>query len=418
MHYFAVKKGWLWCENVRVVNIAKKTGTPVYIYSHRTLAEHYLKINAAFSGIENLICYSLKANSSIAVISSLAKLGAGADIVSGGELYRALRAGIPAKKIVYAGVGKTSEEIEAALKKGVSMFNIESMPEAERINSIAGKLRKKANVAFRVNPDVDPDTHHYITTGKKENKFGINISLAAGLFIRAHKKLKNLNVTGVHIHIGSQITKTGAYVEALKKITVLISKLRASGLSITSLNIGGGLGIIYSNEKPSTPAEFAERVLPVIRPLGVRVIMEPGRFIVGNAGILLAKVTYIKKGENRNFVILDAGMNDLIRPSLYGAFHNIIPAQPAAKGKMKADIVGPICESGDFFGKNRVVPVLKEGQYLAVMSAGAYGFSMASNYNSRRKPAEVLVKDKKFFVVRKRESYEDLTRGECIPGRR
>ena len=415
MHYFAIKKGWLWGEGVRTVDIAKKTGTPVYIYSHRTLAEHYLKIDAAFSGTEHLICYSLKANSSMAVINSLAKLGSGADIVSGGELFRALRAGIPAGKIVYAGVGKTSEEIEAALKKGVSMFNIESMPEAERINSIAGKLCKKANVAFRVNPDVDPDTHHYITTGKKENKFGINISLAAGLFIRAHKKLKNLNVTGVHIHIGSQITKTGAYVEALKKIAVLISKLRESGLIITSLNIGGGLGIIYSNEKPSTPAEFAEKILPVIRPLGVRVIMEPGRFIAGNAGILLAKVTYIKKGENKNFVIVDAGMNDLIRPSLYDAYHNIIPAQPAS-GKMKADIVGPICESGDFFGKNRLVPILREGQYLAVMSAGAYGFSMASNYNSRRKPAEVLVKGNKFFVVRKRETYEDLTRGECVPG--
>ena len=416
MHYFSVRKGWLWCEGVRVVDIAKKTGTPVYIYSHRTLAEHYLKISAAFSGVENIICYSLKANSSMAVIGSLAKLGAGADIVSGGELYRALKAGMPTEKIVYAGVGKTSEEIEEALRKGVSMFNIESMPEAERINSIAGRLRKKANVAFRVNPDVDPETHHYITTGRKENKFGININLALGLFVRANRKLRNLNVTGVHIHIGSQITKTGAYVEALKKIGVLIGKLRESGLNITSLNIGGGLGIIYSNEKPSTPAEFAAKVLPLIRPLGVRLIMEPGRFIVGNAGILLAKVTYVKKGENRNFVIVDAGMNDLIRPSLYDAFHNIIPAQPAA-GKMKADIVGPICESGDFFGKNRVISVLKEGQYLAVMSAGAYGFSMASNYNSRRKPAEVLVKGKKFFIVRKRESFEDLTRGESMPER-
>ena len=415
MHYFEIKKGWLWCEGVRTVDIAKKTGTPVYIYSHRTLAEHYLKMDEAFSATEHLICYSLKANSSMAIVGSLAKLGAGADIVSGGELYRALRAGIPAGKIVYAGVGKTPEEIEAALRKGVAMFNIESMPEAEAINRIAGKLRKKVNVAFRVNPDVDANTHHYITTGKKENKFGININLALNLFIKAHRKLNNLNVTGVHIHIGSQITKIEAYVRALLKISALIKKLRGAGLDITSLNIGGGLGIIYSNESPATPAEFAEKILPVIHPLGVSLIMEPGRFIVGNAGILLTKVTYVKNGESKNFVIVDAGMNDLIRPSLYDAYHNIIPAQPAS-GKMKADIVGPICESGDFFGKNRLVPILREGQYLAVMSAGAYGFSMASNYNSRRKPAEVLVKGNKFFVVRKRETYEDLTRGECVPG--
>ncbi len=415
MHYFVLKKGWLWCEGVRTVDIAKKTGTPVYIYSHRTLVEHYLKMADAFSVVDHLICYSLKANSSMAVIGTLAKLGAGADIVSGGELYRALRAGIPAGKIVYAGVGKTAEEIEAAIRKGVAMFNIESMPEAEEINRIAGRLRKKVNVAFRVNPDVDPDTHHYITTGKKENKFGINISLALNIIIKAHKKLKNLNVTGVHIHIGSQITKVRAYVEALLKISSLIKKLRAAGLNINTLNIGGGLGIIYFDENPATPAEFAGKVLPVILPLGIRVVMEPGRFIVGNAGILLAKVTYIKKGESKKFVIVDAGMNDLIRPSLYDAYHNIVPAQPAG-GRMKADIVGPICESGDFFGKNRTLPVLKEGQYLAIMSAGAYGFSMASNYNSRRKPAEVLVKGNKYFVVRKRETYKDLTRGECVPG--
>ncbi len=415
MHYFVLKKGWLWCEGVRTVDIAKKTGTPVYIYSHRTLVEHYLKMADAFSVVDHLICYSLKANSSMAVIGTLAKLGAGADIVSGGELYRALRAGIPAGKIVYAGVGKTAEEIEAAIRKGVAMFNIESMPEAEEINRIAGRLRKKVNVAFRVNPDVDPDTPHYITTGKKENKFGINISLALNIIIKAHKKLKNLNVTGVHIHIGSQITKVRAYVEALLKISSLIKKLRAAGLNINTLNIGGGLGIIYFDENPATPAEFAGKVLPVILPLGIRVVMEPGRFIVGNAGILLAKVTYIKKGESKKFVIVDAGMNDLIRPSLYDAYHNIVPAQPAG-GRMKADIVGPICESGDFFGKNRTLPVLKEGQYLAIMSAGAYGFSMASNYNSRRKPAEVLVKGNKYFVVRKRETYKDLTRGECVPG--
>ena len=400
MHYFAVKNGWLYCEDVKAVDIAKKTGSPVYLYSHRTITEHYLKIDRAFASIPHLVCYAMKANSSLAILASMAKLGAGADIVSGGELYRALKAGIPSKKIVYAGVGKTEEEIEYALKQGICRFNIESMPEAERINSVARLLKKKPDIAFRVNPDVDADTHHYITTGKKENKFGLNISLVKALFVKAHRSFKSLNVTGVHIHIGSQIT--------------LIQELRAAGLTINSLNIGGGLGIVYSDESPSTPVDFAKKVLPLIRPLGVNIIMEPGRFIVGNAGALLAKVSYIKKGENKNFIIVDAGMNDLIRPSLYDAYHNIISAQPA-KGKMKADIVGPICESGDFFGKGRVMPVLKSGQYIAVMSAGAYGFSMASNYNSRRKPAEVLVKGNKWMVVRKRETYADLVKGESIP---
>ena len=411
MHYFGFKKGELFCENVKVSSIAKKAGTPVYIYSKKTVVEHFRKINEAFAGIDHLICYALKANANMGIIKTLQKEGCGADIVSGGELYKALKAGISPEKIVYAGVGKTKEEIETAIKNRIFMFNIESLPEAERINAVAAKLKKTVEVAIRINPDVDADTHHYITTGKKENKFGLNISKAIEIY-KAVAGFKNLRVTGIHTHIGSQITTVEPYVLTLKKVIALRQELFKYGIVINRLNIGGGLGIIYKNETPSTPAGFAEKVLPLLRPLGVKVIMEPGRFIVGNAGILVAEVQYIKKGEVKNYVILDAGMNDLIRPSLYDAFHDIVAVKKTA-GKLKADVVGPICESGDFFGKSRMLPKVQEGDLLAVMSAGAYGFSMASNYNCRRKPAEVLVDGNKFKVVRKRESYADLLKGEC-----
>ena len=410
MHYFSFKKGELYCENIKVKDIAKKTGTPVYIYSKRTVVEHFRKIKAAFSGVDHLICYSLKANASMGIIKTLQREGCGADIVSGGELYKALKAGISPGKIVYAGVGKTKEEMAAALKNNIFMFNLESLPEAVRLNEVAGKLKKTADVAIRVNPDVDADTHRYITTGKKENKFGINISKAGEVF-RTVAGLKNLKVSGIHTHIGSQITNIEPYVLTLKKIIALRQELQKAGIYINRLNIGGGLGIIYKNETPATPAEFASRVLPLLKPLGVKVILEPGRFIVGNAGILVSEVQYIKKGEVKNYIILDAGMNDLIRPSLYEAFHEIVAVKKTA-GRFKADVVGPICESGDFFGKERILPKVKEGDLMAVMSAGAYGFSMASNYNCRRKPAEVLVSGSKFKVVRSRESFADLLKGE------
>ncbi|OGF45955.1 MAG: diaminopimelate decarboxylase [Candidatus Firestonebacteria bacterium RIFOXYC2_FULL_39_67] len=410
MHYFGFKKGQLYCENVKVSSIAKSTGTPVYIYSKRTIVEHYRKIDEAFKGTDHLICYALKANSNFAIIKLLQKEGCGADIVSGGELYKALKSGISPLKIVYAGVGKTRDEIKTAIKSRIFMFNIESMPEAERINSVAGKLGKKVEVALRINPDVDPDTHHYITTGKKENKFGINISKAKEFFL-ATGRLKNLKVCGIHTHIGSQITKVEPYIMALKKVIALKKELEKIGIIITRLNIGGGLGIIYKNENPETPASFAKKILPLLKPLGVKVILEPGRFIVGNSGIMAAQVQYIKIGEVKNYVILDAGMNDFIRPSLYGAYHDIVAVRKT-KGKIRADVVGPICESGDFFGKNRVLPGVKDGDYMAVMSAGAYGFSMSSNYNCRRKPVEVLVDGSKYKVIRRRESFADLFKEE------
>jgi diaminopimelate decarboxylase len=339
-------------------------------------------------------------------------MGSGADIVSGGELYKALKAGIPAKKIVFAGVGKTDEEIEYAIKSDILMFNIESISEAEKINSIARKFKRKVDAALRINPDVDVDTHHYDITGKKENKFGLNIELGKKLFIRLNK-LKNLNICGIHVHIGSQITKVTPYIMALKKVVKLIDDLDKIGIKIKRLNIGGGLGIIYKDETPSTAKEFADNILPLIKPLDVTLILEPGRFIVGNAGILVTKVLYIKKGGVKNFVIVDAGMSDLIRPSLYGAYHNIIPIIKT-KGVIKVDVVGPICESGDFLGKDRELPKVKEGDFLAVMGAGAYGFTMASNYNARRRPAEIIVKDDKFWIARKRETYKDLIKGEKI----
>ncbi|MFH1074914.1 MAG: diaminopimelate decarboxylase [Candidatus Firestonebacteria bacterium] len=412
MHYFNFKKGQLYCENVKVGNIAKKAGTPVYIYSKRTIVEHFRKIDEAFACIDHLICYSLKVNANMEIVKMLQKEGCGADIVSGGELYKALKAGISPDKIVYAGVGKTKEELKSAIKNKIFMFNIESLPEAIRISAVASKLKKNVEIAVRINPDVDAHTHKYITTGKKENKFGLALSRARESF-NLIAKLKNLKVSGIHFHIGSQITTVEPYVLTLKKVIALRQELFKDGINISRLNMGGGLGIIYKNETPSTPAFFAEKVLPFLKPLGVKVIMEPGRFIVGNAGILVAEVQYVKKGDEKNYVILDAGMNDLIRPPLYGAFHNIVAVKKTS-GRLKADVVGPICESTDFFGKGRMLPKVKEGDYLAIMSAGAYGFALASNYNARRKPAEVMVEGAKFKIVRRRETFADLLRGENI----
>ena len=414
MDFFHYEDGELYCEDDRVADIAEEVGTPFYLYSYKTMVDHYGKLDSALESVDHLICFSLKSNSSLAVCKALANEGAGADVVSGGELYRALNAGIPVQKIVFAGVGKTESEIEYALESGIFMFNVESMAEARAINRVAGRLGKKAKIALRINPDVDADTHKHITTGKKENKFGLAIDKAMEFFTEA-AAMPNLKVEGVHAHIGSQIVSTWPYVESIGKLVSLITDLRDAGINIDTLNIGGGLGIIYSEETPSTAQAFAEAILPLVESSGCRLVLEPGRFIIGNAGILVTRVTYIKPTDTKDFVIVDAGMNDLIRPALYESYHSIRPVVMSGSEKAVVDIVGPICESADCFAKEREMPVVKEGDLLAIFSAGAYGFVMASNYNSRPRMAEVMVIGDKHSVVRKRETYEDLVAGETIP---
>jgi diaminopimelate decarboxylase len=412
MHEFKYKNKNLYCENIRVQDLARRFGTPLYIYSYHTLISHFIKLKEAFRSINPLICYSVKANSNLAILKALVDKGAGLDIVSGGELFRAQKAGCQPRKIVYASVGKTTFEIEEAIKSGILFFNVESYPELENIQHIAKRLRKAVNVSLRINPDVEPKTHKYITTGKLTNKFGIDFKSAKQIILLA-RVFSYLKITGLHIHIGSQITTSTPYVAALKKVIVFIAALKKEGVALEYLNIGGGLGIIYDKETPQTAKRFAARVLPLLRKTGLKIIMEPGRFIVGNSGILVTKVLYIKNTPKKKFIIVDAGMNDLIRPALYEAYHNILPLSKA-KGEELADMVGPICESGDFIAKARILPKVKEGEYLAVMGAGAYGFSMSSNYNSRRRAEEVMVLGDKLSVIRKREAYQDLVRNESI----
>lgn len=414
MDFFHYENGELYCEEGRVADIAKQVGTPFYLYSYRTMVDHYRKLDNAFESIDHLICFSLKSNSNLAVCKALANEGAGGDVVSGGELYRALEAGIPPHKIVFAGVGKTETEIEYGIRTGILMFNVESMEEADAINRIAGRLGKKAKIALRVNPDVDADTHRHITTGKKESKFGLEIDLAVRFFAEA-SAMPNLEVSGVHAHIGSQIVSTSPYVLSVGKLVDLVTNLRNAGIEIDTVNVGGGLGIIYREEEPSTAKEFAEAVLPMVKATGCRFIIEPGRFIIGNAGIMVTKVVYVKRSSSKTFVIVDAGMNDLIRPALYESYHNIRPVIIRNSEEMVADIVGPICESTDSFAKERRIPVVEEGDLLAIFSAGAYGFVMSSNYNSRPRLAEVMMIGDSHFVVRERETYADLIRGEHIP---
>jgi len=419
MHEFRYKRRQLYCEGIKAEDLAKRYGTPLYIYSRHTLISHFLKLKDAFSLVSPLICYSVKANSNLAILKALVEKGAGLDIVSGGELYRALKVGCDPKKIVYASVGKTETEIEEAIRKGILFFNVESLPELECINRIARKLNKKTNVAIRINPDVEPKTHKYITTGKLTNKFGIDLKSARQVLLM-RRAFSNINILGLHIHIGSQITESSPYVAAIKKVLAFIRSLKKEGIAINFLNIGGGLGIIYDRETPQTARRFAQRVLPLLKDTGLKIIMEPGRFIVGNSGILVTRVLYVKSTPKKKFIIVDAGMNDLIRPALYEAYHNVLPLNNIGKGRgkgkeEKADIVGPICESGDFFAKERFLPEVNEGDFLAVMSAGAYGFSMSSNYNSRRRIAEVLVDKDKAKVIRRRERYRDLINNEVIP---
>ncbi|MFA4934002.1 MAG: diaminopimelate decarboxylase [Candidatus Omnitrophota bacterium] len=410
MHEFKYKGSQLYCENIKISELAERFGTPLYVYSRKTLIDHYLKLKSAFARISPLICYSVKANSNLAILRSLVEKGAGLDIVSGGELFRALRAGCPPERIVYASVGKTDEEITAAISKGILFFNVESLSELENINRISKRLSKKVRVAIRINPDVEAKTHKYITTGKITNKFGIDLDSAYKILMLG-PKFSNLNICGLHIHIGSQITESAPFVAAIKKVSDFIRRLQNRGVVLEYLNIGGGMGIVYDRETPQTAQIYADKIIPLLEETGLKIIMEPGRFIAGNAGILVAKVLYIKTTPKKKFIIVDAGMNDLIRPSLYSAYHNILALQKT-KGNEKADVVGPICESGDFFAKERNIPRVKKGDYLAVMSAGAYGFSMSSNYNSRPRPIEVMVSGNKTTVIRKRETLADLIRNE------
>jgi len=416
MHSFEYREGELYCEQVPVSRIVKELGTPCYIYSHATLVRHFQVYDRAFAATPHIIAFAMKANSNLAILRLMAKEGSGVDIVSGGELFRALKAGVPPSKIVFAGVGKSAEEIRDALKADILMFNVESSAELQAINEVAASVGKKACVALRINPDIDPKTHPYISTGLKKSKFGIAADRALDEFKLA-SSLSHIDVVGVHKHIGSQLTEVTPFVEALKKVLKLVEVLRGSGINIRYLNIGGGLGITYSDETPPMPQDLADAISPLVRGLNVTMIMEPGRVIVGNAGILVTKVLYMKEGEAKKFVIVDAAMNDLIRPSLYGAYHEIRPLSEAVlhRGKYQVDVVGPVCESGDFLAKDRSLPDVRPGEVLAVMSAGAYGFVMSSNYNSRPRVPEALVKDGEIHVIRARESYDDLVKGEKIP---
>ena len=415
MHDFEYRHGELACENLPISRIAKEVGTPCYIYSYATLVRHYRVFDGAFHDVPHIVAYAVKANSNLAILRLMAREGSGADIVSGGELYRALKAGIPPSKIVFAGVGKSREEIRDALATDILMLNVESSAELRVIDEVAAEMGRRARVALRINPDIDPKTHPYISTGLKKSKFGISADRALDEYKLA-TTLSHIDVVGVHKHIGSQLTDVSPFVDALKKILVLVETLQRHGANIRYINIGGGLGITYSDEVPPLPHEFAVAISPLVRDLKSVLIMEPGRVIVGNAGILVTRVLYTKAGEAKHFVIVDAGMNDLIRPSLYGAYHEIRPVYEVPNAKTRTvDVVGPVCESSDFLAKDRAMPEVKAGDLLAVMSAGAYGFTMASNYNSRPRVPEVLVKGGEMHVIRTREEYADLVRGETIP---
>lgn len=415
MNDFVYKNGILYCEDLRVADIATKVGTPFYLYSKNTFTSHYQAVDRAFGDVGHVICYSVKANSNVAILKMLSTEGAGADVVSGGELFRALKGGIDPQKIVYAGLGKTTEEIEYALKEKILCFNVESAQELMLINEVAQKMGVQAPVALRVNPDVDPRTHPYIATGLKKSKFGIPLKEAMAEYEVAFK-LPGLNPIGVHQHIGSQIMDASPFEASLRKVANLAKSLRVLGMDIRYVNIGGGFGIQYTDEEAQQPDHFAQAIVPILKESGCEVIMEVGRMIAGNAGILVTRVLFNKKTEEKKFVVVDAAMNDLIRPSLYNAEHHIGPVNYRdGAPEEKVDIVGPICESGDFLAQDRSIPEVQQGDLLAVFTAGAYGFAMASNYNSRRRTPEILVSGKKAYVIRRRECYEDLVRGEAIP---
>jgi diaminopimelate decarboxylase len=419
MNHFQYRHGEMFAEEVPLKHLAREVGTPAYIYSLATLKRHYKVFDQAFVKVPHIVCFSVKANSNLALLRTFAKEGSGFDIVSGGELFRALKAGGDPKKIVFSGVGKKRQEIEYALNTGILMFNVESEQELIVLDEIAAAAGKKAPISLRVNPDVDPQTHPYISTGMKKAKFGVDIKKSLETYKKA-VSLANIDVVGVDCHIGSQLTSVTPFVDALAKVReyldrVLAGEMKKEGGEIRYLDLGGGLGINYHDETPPLPEEYANAIVQGLEGLNVTLILEPGRVIVGNAGILLTEVQYIKETETKTFVIVDGGMNDLIRPALYGSYQAIQPVMKNNAETIVADVVGPICESGDFFAKDREITRPKRGDLLAVMSAGAYGFTMASNYNSHPKPPEVLVDGDKYYVVRRRESMDDLINGEVIP---
>jgi diaminopimelate decarboxylase len=428
MHDFHYVDGRLHCEGVAVESLARKYGTPLYVYSQHTLADHFEKLDDALGPLDHLICFAMKANSNLAVMRTLAGLGGGFDVVSGGELRRVLAAGGDPRQCVFAGVGKTEEEIIFALRQGIYSFNVESEPELQRINRVAARLKKVAPVAVRVNPNVDAGTHAKITTGTYENKFGIAFEQVEGVYARA-AKLKHLRLRGLQMHIGSQLTEVKPFDLAVRKVIPLVQKLAARH-DFEFFSIGGGLGIMYRDalasgsggwwKRPSarnllTPARYAETLVPLLLPLDLRILIEPGRFICGNAGILVTRVEYVKRTGRKNFVIVDAAMNDLIRPAFYDSYHEIVPLRKHGGKLTGSDVVGPICESGDYFCKDRPLPKVGEGDYLALLSAGAYGSVMGSNYNSRPLAAEVLVKGRQAALVRKRQPVAEIWRHERLP---
>jgi diaminopimelate decarboxylase len=443
VHFFHYRGGRLYCEEVDLARIADEFGTPLYVYSAGTILDHSTRLDAALAPLDHLICYAVKANSNRAILQLLADAGAGFDIVSGGELHRALAAGGDPAKCTFAGVGKSREEIEYALEQRVYSFNVESEAELDYIDRIAGTKNLRAPVAMRVNPDIDPRTHEYISTGSRENKFGIALDRIPPVYERA-AKMRNIDVVGVQMHIGSQITEAAPFADAITKVAAIVRNLK-SRYPIKFFSIGGGLGIVYESsfesgakewwdataiktkrERKSALSiqEYVEAILPALRELKLRILLEPGRLLVGNAGVLLTRIRYIKHSGEKKFAIVDAGMNDLIRPALYHSYHEIVPVEdPSCRASVseankieKMDIVGPVCESGDFFALDREMPEVREGDLLAIMSAGAYGFVMASNYNSRPLPAEALVRGDKFALIRRRQTWTDLVHGEVEPG--
>lgn len=427
MHDFCYVGKRLFCEGVAIESLVRKFGTPLYVYSQRTLTRHFQKLDRALAPVNHLVCFAMKSNSNQSVLRTLANLGSGFDIVSGGELQRVIAAGGDPRKCVFAGVGKSEAEIEFALRRGVYAFNAESEPELQRINRVAGRLKKVAPVAVRVNPDVEAHTHAKITTGTYENKFGVAFEQVEGVYARA-SRLKNLRLRGVQMHIGSQITQVTPFEQAVRKVLPLAERLQTR-YGIEFLSIGGGLGIVYEPALASgmadwwqspaargvlTPERYARRLVPLLQPLGLRILIEPGRFISGNAGILVARVEYVKRTGKKNFVIVDAAMNDLIRPAFYDAYHEIVPVIRRGGALLSSDVVGPVCESGDYFCKNRLLPRVAEGDCLALLSAGAYGFVMASNYNTRPLAAEVMVHGRQAAVVRERQPVKEIWATERV----
>ena len=413
MDHFEYKQGQLYCEDVAITALAEQYGTPLFVYSRATLERHWYAFDSAFDGHDHLVCYAVKANSNLAVLNLLARLGSGFDIVSGGELQRVLQAGGKPARIVFSGVGKLANEIETAMQLDILCFNVESEQELDRINEIAGRMKKTARISFRVNPDVDAKTHPYISTGLKDNKFGVPFANAEQVYLKA-SGLENIEIIGMDCHIGSQLTELSPYIDAFDRLLELIERLRQQGINIHHLDLGGGLGIRYRDEEPPLPAEWASALRDRLKNFDGTVVIEPGRAIAGNAGILVSRVNYLKHGADKNFAVIDAAMNDLIRPSLYGAWQEIIRVEQHSNASERVyDVVGAICESSDFLGKDRALS-LTQNDLLAIRSSGAYAFGMASNYNTRVRAAEVIVDGDQHYCVRERESFDDLIRGESM----